>query len=177
MKYLQILILLLSLFSCQQKPDTEKIKQFAQTLHTYTGFQTKATQQAFVNKMTETFNIVKENNNAKIDTKELRDLLEKAKQANQTSFNEINNIQEVDNEINLKEKTLNTIELFRSLYQNEFSKTIEILESKESNKIEKAGQLFTGKEDEVNKVQTIAKEADEEFTNKYNISFPKDSTK
>jgi hypothetical protein len=176
--FIILLILQTFLFSCQQKVDSAKTKQFAQTIHDYTHGQIKGSQQGFVDKLTENLQSLQQNNDAVIDTKELRELLDKAKQANQLSFQHIKNTTEIDNEINLRQKALDENDLFKSLYENEFTKTIEILESKDKNKLEEISKLLTDKkEEEIKKVQSDAKEADYEFTNKYNISFPEDSTK
>jgi len=171
--FIILLILQTLLFSCQQKSDSAKTKQFAQTIHDYTHGQIKASQQEFVNKLTEDLQTLQQNHDAVIDTKQLRDLLNKAKQANQLSYNHIKNTTEIDNEINLRQKALDENELFKSLYNNQFTKTIEILESNDTNKLEKLSKIINGKlEEDINKVQNASKEADNEFTNKYNISFP-----
>jgi len=170
--------LLIFLFSCQQKTDSGKIKQFAKTIHDYTNFQIKASQQAFVNKLTEDLQSLQQNSNAVIDTKQLRDLLAKAKEANRVSYEHIKNTIEVDNEINLRQKVLDENQLFDSLYNNQFAKTINILESNDTNKKEELFKIVDGQlEERINKIQSASKEADEEFTNKYDISFPDDSTK
>src|SRR5438045_351808 len=108
---LQILLL-----SCEQKADTEKTKQFAQTIHDYTHFQFKAAPQKFVDTLMEALNRIQQNNKTIIDTKRLRQLLDKAKQANQVSTEHIRNTTEIDNEINLRQKALDENELFKSLY-------------------------------------------------------------
>jgi Glu-tRNA(Gln) amidotransferase subunit E-like FAD-binding protein len=170
--------LFIFLFSCQQKADSGKIKQFAQTIHDYTHFQIKASQQAFVNKLTEDLQSLQQNNDAVIDTRQLRDLLAKAKEANRVSYEHIKNAAEVDDEINLRQKALDENQLFDSLYNNQFAKTIDILESHDTNKREELSKIIDGQlEERINKVQRASKEADDEFTNKYDISFPEDSTK
>jgi hypothetical protein len=178
MKHFVLLsILTIILFSCQQKADTAKAKQFAQTIHDYTHFQFKASQQEFVDKLTEDLNRMQQNNNAMIDTKKLRELLNKAKQANQVSTEHIKNTTEIDNEINLRRKALDENELFKSLYENEFDKIITAIENKEPDKLNKAIHSLSAREDEIKKVQSASRQADDEFTKKYNISFPEDSTK
>lgn len=172
------LTLLILLFSCQQKPDRQKIKQFAQTLHDYTHFQIKTSQQEFVNKLTEDLQTIEQDNSTVIDTKQLRVLLSMAKEANRVSYEHIKNTTEVDDEINLRQKALDENELFDSLYNNQFAKAIELMESNDKNKLEKISKLIPANlEEKIKKVQSASKEADYEFTNKYNISFPEDSTK
>ena len=176
--FLILLILQTFLFSCHQKVDSVKINQFAKTIHDYTHGQIKSSQQEFVDKLTENLRSLQQNNDAVIDTKQLRELLDTAKQANQLSFQHIKSTIEIDKEINLRQKALDENELFKSLYENEFPKTIEIMESKDKNKLEEISKLLTEKkEEEIKKIQSDAKEADYEFTNKYNISFPEDSIK
>ncbi len=176
--FILLLSLLIFLFSCQQKADSGKSKQFAQTIHDYTNFQIKASQQAFVNKLTEDLQSLQQNNAAGIDTKQLRDLLAKAKEANRVSYEHLKNTTEVDGEINLRQKALDENELFDSLYNNQFTKTIDLLESNDTNKLKEISKLIDGNlEDRINKVQSTSKEADDKFTNKYDISFPEDSTK
>lgn len=175
---LTLLILQTFLFSCHQKPNSIKKNQFAKTIHDYTNGQIKASQQKFVDMLTENLQSLQQNNDVVINTKQLKELLDKAKQANQLSFQHLQNTIEIDKGINLRQKALDENELFKSLYENEFPKTIEILESKNKNKLEEISKLLTGKkEEEIKKIQSDAKEADYEFTNKYNISFPKDSVK
>lgn len=165
------------LFSCQRKTDTAKTKQFAQTIHDYTHFQFKTSQQEFVDKLTKDLNREQQNNGVIIDIKKLRQLLDRAKQANQSSNEHIRNTTEIDNEINLRQKALDENELFKSLYENEFEKIITAMENKEPDKLNKAIHSLSAREDDIKKVQSATRQADDEFTNKYNISFPEDSTK
>ena len=176
--FLILLILQSFLFSCHQKVDSVKINQFAKTIHDYTHGQIKASQQEFVDKLTENLQSLQQNNDAIIDTKQLRELLDNAKKANQLSFQHIKSTIEIDKEINLRQKAIDENELFKSLYENEFPKTIAFMESNGKNKLDKISKLLTEKkQEEIKKIQSASKEADYEFTNKYNISYPEDSLK
>jgi hypothetical protein len=122
-------------------------------------------------------NRIQQNNNAIIDTKTLRQLLDKAKQANQVSTDHIRNTTEIDKEINLRQKALDENELFKSLYENEFDKIISAIQNKDPGKLNNAMHSLSAKEDQIKNIQNASREADKEFTNKYNISFPDDKTK
>ena len=169
------------LFSCQnKKADHEKAKQFVTIINDNTSGEIKAVQQECVNKMTEALRSLKENDNAKIDTRQLRELLDRAKKANHLTFSAIIKTQEVDDEINLKQKALDETELFRSLYENELPKLLEAFESNGHNKFAKlteSANLLASREQEIRKIQSAYKEAGDEFINKYDINFTKDSTK
>jgi hypothetical protein len=163
------------LFACQQKADSEKAKQFAALVHTATTGSIRATQQAFIDKMTETLTTIKQDRSAIIDTKRLRELLNKAKEASNKSFVELSNITEVDNTINLKEKALAEIESNQSLYEHEFTSIVDALESNASDKMATLDKLivaFSAKEDAIKTARRNANEASYDFEKKYNINMP-----
>ena len=105
----------------------------------------------------------------------LRELLNKAKEANHKSIVELSNITEVDNTINLKEKALTEIESNRSLYEHEFTSIIDVLESNASDKMATLNTLivaFSAKEDAIRTAHRNAQEASYDFEKKYNIDIP-----
>ena len=178
MKYFFVLCCSILLFACQQKADSEKVKQFAIQMHAATTGTIKATQQSFVDKMTETLKAVQQDPAIIVDTKTLRELLENAKAANHTSFVEVSKITEVDNTINLREKALAEIELFRGLYEHEMTGIVDILESNAPDKKLALNSLiaaFSAKEGAITTTQNTAKDAGYVFDKKYDINFPKDT--
>ena len=70
-------------------------------------------------------------------------------------------------------------EAFRSLYENEFTNIIAVMESTDHNRLNKLDSLiylFSSKEQDIRNTQSATKEADYEFTNKYHTGLSADST-
>jgi hypothetical protein len=119
MKHLLFLLLVTIIFySCEQKNKHDEVIRFSKTLYTYTSLNIKSRQQAFINQTQKELEKIKDNNEVKVDTKYLRELLDSAKEANRLSYSEISKLQEVDEQINIREKALNEIQVFTSAYKN-----------------------------------------------------------
>ena len=178
MKYFSFLLCAsILLLACQQKASTEKANQFAAGIHAATTGNIKAAQQAFVDKMAETLRTVKQDRSATVDTKSLRELLDRAKDANHTSLVELNKLTEVDNTINLKEKALADNELNRSLFEHEFSSIVNALESTAPDKMNQLDSIitaFAAKETAIKTIRKTAQDASYDFDKKYDITVPAD---
>jgi hypothetical protein len=178
MKYFLFLLCISTLlFACQQKASNEKANQFAVSIHAATTGNIRASQQAFVDKMTETLRAVKQNPSVAVDTKTLRELLDKAKDANHISLVALNKITEVDNTINLKEKAIADNELNRSLFEHEFSSIIDVLESTAANKMTTLDSVitaFAAKETAIKSIRKTAQDASYDFDKKYDVIVPAD---
>jgi hypothetical protein len=155
--------------SCQQNTKASKEKAFCDTIHLYSNYEIKEIQQKLIDEMSKTLDKIGVNNDEKIDTKYLRDLLDSSRKANELSREKISSLKEVDNEINLRRKSLDVITALESAYNNEFEKAIQIFESHNMNKVEKVSEILHSKLLEIKRVRDIANESHQEMLNKYNL--------
>ena len=154
----------------EKKDTTEVAKSFGLI---YTAFiTTKEVQNRFFGKATDLLGQIKYNNEALIDTKNLKLLLDSAKKANEIQINIISMAEEPDQSIGYKEKTLKYISKVKDLYNNQFPQLITILNSKAEGRFEKSQALLFEKMTEMSKAMHECHDAGVELREKYDIKLP-----
>src|SRR5687767_13905416 len=93
--FLLLVLVLFLFYSCQDKK-TSNVKAFSDSIHAYSSYEIKEIQQKFMDEMSKALDQISVNNDVEIDTKYLRELLDKSKKANALSREKISNLKEVD---------------------------------------------------------------------------------
>lgn len=156
--------------ACNDKrtPTKEQSNEFAIAIHTSTCCGIKADQQNFVNKFVVAIKQFHDDKNADIDIKELKNLLHKAQQANRMSLDALNELQEIDEEINLKKYALAQVNSDKSLFEM-MGGVIDAIEKKDYEKVTEMITSFSQMEEEIKGIRKVAQDADTKFSEKYRI--------
>jgi hypothetical protein len=169
MKFLSFLFIFI-LVSCQQGGKKERAKQLGYKLHAYTSGDYKNTEE-FIDTVSKCVHDFLQNNNATIDTNQLHQLFDKAKQANEASYDSIEKTVEVDKDINLRQKAIDENLVYRSLFENEFPKIIRLLENKDLAGLRALSPDINKKEEEIERARSASEEASHEFSKKYELPY------
>ena len=170
MKFIPVLFIFV-LVSCQQGGEEARAKQLGYQLHAYTSGDYKNAQQQFIDTISKCVHDFLEDNKATINTNRLNQLFEKAKQANKASYDSIEKTVEVDEDINLRQKAIDENLVYRSLFENEFPKIIQLLEHKDSEGLQALSPDLNKKEGEIEKARIASEEASHEFSKKYKLPY------
>jgi len=128
----------------------------------------KGAYQALIGKYRESLNAVNINENAKIDTIELRVVLDSAKLTNQQSLSMINLAGEIDTTW-YKEKALNYIHILDILYNNEFEKYISLFGTQSKYRYIKGNELLSSRQLELKKLDKEFSYASDKIKSKYHL--------
>jgi hypothetical protein len=170
MKFLSFFFIFI-LVSCQQGGKKERAKQLGYQLHAYTSGDYKNSQKQFIDTVSKCVHDFLQNNNATIDTNQLHQLFDKAKQANEASYDSIGKTVEVDEDINLRQKAIDENLVYRSLFENEFPKIIQLLENKDLAGLRALSPEINKREEELEKARGASEEASYEFSRKYKLPY------
>jgi hypothetical protein len=85
---------------------------------------------------------IREDKAAKVDTAELNQYLDNAKRMNVMRLNKIKNIDEIDQELNYKQKLESHTKLLDNYYNNEFADCIKFLGGTDENRFQKCSTLI-----------------------------------
>jgi len=170
MKFIPILFIFV-LVSCQQGGEKARAKQLGYQLHAYTSGDYKNAQQQFIDTISKCVHDFIENNNTTIDTNQLRQLFAQAKQTNKASYDSIEKTVEVDEDINLRQKAIDENLVYRSLFENEFPKIIQLLENKDLAGLRALSPDIHKREEEIEKARSASEEASHKFSRKYQLSY------
>jgi hypothetical protein len=154
--------------SCSGTQDVEKVAESYGFIHSSFVF-SKEAQQKFIDKAAEALNAVKYNKDAVIETKELNQLLDSARLANQSRLPMINAAEEMDDDIKYKAKVSYYVTLLDTLYNNQFKDFIKILDSKSEDRFDRSSQLLLAPLKELDKAGKACSEAGEQIRSKYEI--------
>lgn len=170
-KYLLLIIIACSQISCKEKVNADPIEAaaFYATIQEAFGFKYEP-QHLFLDKASEAVNKVSADNNAVIDTKELRELLMNAKRACTDRMRIVASVKEVDTDIDYKNKVGKSIDVFSKACDKEFKDFIDLLDLKVENKLDKLTQIV---QPTLYAIETAAKDCDaaaSELKTKYAIS-------
>ncbi len=158
---------MLLLVSCKQyKADSKKAAEFYESVHQQM-IANKEKQRQFVDKMAMTLLSLKDNPDIIIDTEELQSLLVASKEKNYEREKNIEKFEEIDKDIDLKQKTLDYIKVFNNAYRDEFPKTIHIFSEKSADRFERAKEILNLKLQLIKEKQVEMENAFEEFKEKY----------
>jgi hypothetical protein len=168
---LALIIILLSVsFACKPKVSFQKVTTFYGIVNSsFTSFHDIS--QKAVDFETDALLKVKADNNAVIDTKRMRLLIDSARQASQSRLAMLKSVHEIDSEITLKNKALIYDELFYSAYNYEFRTALEVFESNKDKKFEIISDILKPKFLKIKEAELAYKEADKAFQEKYDIKF------
>lgn len=169
-KYLLLVLIACSQIACKEKvnADPKEVTAFYTTIQETFGANYEP-QHLFLNKATEAVNKVGVDNNAVVDTKELRELLLNAKKACTERMRMVASLKEVDININYKNKVVKSIDVFSKACDKEFKEFIDLLDLKVENKLDKLTQIV---QQTLYEIETTAKECEAaatELTTKYAI--------
>ena len=169
-KYLLLVLIAFSQISCKEKvnADPKEVATFYTTIQGAFGANYEP-QHLFLEKASEAVTKVSVDNNAVIDTKELRDLLLNAKRACTERMRIVASIKEVDSNIDYKNKVGKSIDIFSKACDKEFKDFIDLLDLKVENKLDKLTQIV---QPTLYQIETAAKECEAaaaELTTKYAI--------
>jgi hypothetical protein len=176
MKNLLFLMLLVcSQGSCQnvsksnrQITNSTDAKAFFNATENY-YLESKNALQNLVDKLKDAILLVHSDKNAKVDTKELRILLDSAKRSISIRIAKLNKLKEVDEEIGLKKKELAYLALFDSAYNNQIKEGIEIFDSKSKNRDVDAANKMKPVFLKIKEAELVFKKANQDFIDKYKI--------
>ena len=169
-KYLLLVLIACSQISCKEKvnADPKEVATFYTTIQEAFGANYEP-QHLFLDKASEAVNKVSVDNNAVIDTKELRDLLLNAKRACTERMRIVASVKEVDTNIDYKNKVGKSIDVFSKACDKEFKDFIDLLDLKVDNKLDKLTQIV---QPTLYAIETAAKDCEAaatELTTKYAI--------
>jgi len=173
MKFISFLFIFI-LVSCQQGEKKERAKQLGYQLHSYTSADYKNSQDQFIDTVGKCIHDFLQNNNAAIDTNQLRQLFDKAKQANQISYDSIEKTVEVDDDINIRQKAIDENLVYKSLFENEFPKIVQLLENKDLKGLRAMSPDINKREEELEKARSASEDASHEFSKKYDLPYVKE---
>jgi hypothetical protein len=132
---------------------------------------TKKAQQDFLDNLAKDVLLVKDNNDVVIDTKELSQLMDSAKKYINRRITGINNLEEQDKEIDLKNKSLKYSLLLKSGYENEFKTCLEIMKKVQENKYNTLSELVRPKLIAISESKKELENAIQEMMSKYHVTF------
>ncbi|MFY7963932.1 MAG: hypothetical protein ACOVO1_03455 [Chitinophagaceae bacterium] len=169
-KYLLLIILACSQISCKESPkaDAKEVLIFYGTIEE-SFIKYYAPQHLFMQRATDAVNEIKANNDAVIDTKQLRIILADAKKACYERMRIVASVKEVDESIGYKNAVAKSIDVFSKACDKEFKHFIDLLDIKTENKLDKLTQIVQSK---LYEIETAAKECESaanELKTKYNI--------
>lgn len=172
-KYLLLIIIACTQVACKEskKADPKEVLVFYSTIEE-SFIKYYAPQHLFMERATEVVNEIKANNDAIIDTKELRTVLEDAKKSCYERMRIVASVKEVDESIGYKNAVAKSIDVFSKACDKEFKDFIDLLDLKTENKLDKLTQIVQPK---LYEIETVAKEceaAGTELITKYNIQTP-----
>jgi hypothetical protein len=141
-KYLLLLLIACSQISCKEKvnADPKEVAIFYTTIQEAFGAKYEP-QHLFLDKASEAVAKVNADNNAVIDTKELRESLLNAKKACTERMRIVASVKEVDTNIGYKNKVGKSIDVFSKACDKEFKDFIDLLDLKVENKLDKLTQI------------------------------------
>lgn len=169
-KYLLLVVISIATLSCKEKvkaTDAEAA-QFYTTIQQSFGASYEP-QHLFMEKASEAVAKVKDDNNAVIDTKEIKAILFEAKKSSIDRMRIVQSVKEVDKSIDYKNLVAKSIDLFSKACDKEFKDFVELLDLKVDNKLDKLTQIVQQK---LYEIETAAKEAEvakDELIAKYHI--------
>ena len=167
-----LIFLAISLFSCKSRSsssrDTVEIAKSYGIIHGAFAT-TKRIQEDFFAKATEALATIKYDQDAIVDTKQLRHLLDSAKVASRQRIEMLSLADEVDDEFMYKEKGLKYVSLLDTLYNNEFNQFADILDSKAKDRFQQCQTLLLRRMQDMKKAMYDCHDAGEAVREKYNI--------
>ena len=169
-KYLLLMIAIFTQISCKEtkKADAKEVLVFYTTIQE-SFVKYYAPQHLFMEKASEALAKVGADNNAVIDTKELRETLQNAKLASYERMRMVGDVKEVDEGIGYKTAVAKSIDLFSKACDKEFKDFIDLLDLKVENKLDKLTQVV---QLNLYEIETAAKDceyAGNELIAKYDI--------
>jgi hypothetical protein len=169
-KYLLLIVIACSQISCKDKvnADPKEVATFYNTIQEAFGAHYEP-QHLFLDKASEAVTKVSVDNNAVIDTKELRELLLNAKKSCTERMRIVASVKEVDTNIDYKNKVGKSIDVFSKACDKEFKDFIDLLDLKVENKLDKLTQIV---QPTLYTIETAAKDceaAGNELAVKYGI--------
>lgn len=123
-------------------------------------------EQRLIDTATQIILTLKSDSLVSIDVKSFKILLDSAKAANQIAENKVKEKAEVDEEINYKQKAIDYLRLFDTLY-HEFGIFVNFLEQKQENRFSKAAALIVPTLKMIKEKELIFKDAKQSFKDKY----------
>ena len=157
-KYLLAFFAILPLASCNDnvKANPKDVVVFYNTIQE--SFNKYADpQHLLMEKASDAVNKIQADNNAIIDTKELRAILAEAKKASAARMAIVVAVKEVDATIDYKNKVINSINILNKAYDKEFKEYIDLLDVKTENKLDKLTQIM---QPALYEIETAAKDCE-----------------
>ena len=126
--------------------------------------------QKLINRITEYVLALKSNNNMAVNTDELKQLLATSNSNLKSSISNLEVVQDSDNDIQYRSKTLAYLKLFHSFTENEIPEFIRLLETDTNNKYEKGSKIISTKLTEIKAAEIEMEKAKNDLLEKYNIT-------
>jgi methylaspartate ammonia-lyase len=172
-KAFPLLISIIAILVCckQKKANTFKAISFYDSVNNQINI-TRPPIQKLIDNSTTVIYILRDDKNAVIDTAILWRLLDKAKRMSAIRIKSIEQITEVDESINYKQRILKEELLLKQLLANEIPESIEIFGEPGEDRYSRASHLLLPKLKELKRALNDVAAAKNEFKDKYNFTRP-----